>query len=296
MKTISGFSSDPPDPPAVSIIIPCYNGAAYVEKTLEHVFRQTRPAVEVIFVDDGSTDDSATRANRFPVHLIANEGNRGLSYSRNRAAHLAAGEILFFLDVDAFPAPDLVARLEKEFADPGVAAAGGQGLEVNLQNLYDRFRRAFFSQGLGSRRRENARVLFGLCSAYRKDRFLALGGFDPAFRTNGEDFDLAFRLRAAGGRIVYEPSLQVFHHRHDERDSFLRMVYRWYYWGMEACRKNSRPFRLGFLAKALLDLPVHLFFALRQPECREACRTAMAIAARRLAAWRDRCRGREPAV
>lgn len=280
--------------PSISIVVPCYNGRAYLEKTLEKIGRQTSTPEEILFIDDGSTDGSAALAERFPVRILANGQNRGLACTRNRAIAEARGDIILFLDIDAWPDERLVEILRREFADPAVAAAGGQGIEVNVQNLADAFRRKFFSQGLGPRRRDPAHVLFGLCSAYRKTVLAELGGFDPMFRTNGEDFDLSFRLRREGRRIVYNPELKVYHHRQDTEASFRQLVYRWFYWGGRAFRKNGRIFFLPFLLKIVADLPRHLLFAVFEQKSVHAARIAFAIARLRLRATWDVRLGRTP--
>ena len=85
--------------PLVSIIIPCYNGAAYLEEALLSALAQSYPEVEVLVVDDGSTDTSPEIAQRFPVRYIR-QPNRGLSGARNRGIQECNGAYLVFLDAD----------------------------------------------------------------------------------------------------------------------------------------------------------------------------------------------------
>lgn len=292
------MNKDPSDitQPSVSVVVPCYNGAEYVEKTLSRVFDQTAPPLEVLFYDDGSTDGSAAVAARHPVRILSNGGNRGLAFTRNRAIQEAEGDTILFLDVDAWPDVSLVATLQSEFQNPSTAAVAGRGVEANVQNAYDRFRARFFSQGLGLRRIERAGVLFGLCSAYRREVLREMGGFDPEFRTNGEDFDLSFRLRSRGFRIVYNPSLVVHHHRHDDGPSFYRMVYRWFYWGGRAYQKNGRRFLVPFVLKSAADLPVQLAWAASRGGPLSEARIPLHVFGLRLRATRDLARGRPPAL
>jgi glycosyltransferase involved in cell wall biosynthesis len=85
----------------VSVVIPTYNSAALVVGAVESVLAQTRPADEVIVVDDGSTDDTAERLSRFgaPVRVIRKE-NGGVSSARNRGVAESSGELVAFLDAD----------------------------------------------------------------------------------------------------------------------------------------------------------------------------------------------------
>src|SRR5687767_2043013 len=86
---------------AVTVVIPCYNGAAYLRTTIASVLSQTALPREVLIIDDGSTDNSAEVARSFgsAVKVISQE-NRGLSGARNRGIEEAQGEWVAFLDAD----------------------------------------------------------------------------------------------------------------------------------------------------------------------------------------------------
>ncbi len=102
-----------PQPPiTVSIITPCYNGAPYIGQTLQSVRAQTRPPLEVIVIDDGSTDESAAIAETFsPLVRVLRQANQGESVARNRGIAEARGTHLLFLDADDLLAPEALARL-----------------------------------------------------------------------------------------------------------------------------------------------------------------------------------------
>lgn len=86
---------------AISVVIPCYNGAPFLGETLESALSQTIPPLEVIVVDDGSTDESADLAESFgdPVQVIRQQ-NQGESVARNRGIDVARGQWIAFLDAD----------------------------------------------------------------------------------------------------------------------------------------------------------------------------------------------------
>lgn len=112
---------------AVSIITPCYNGARYLQDTLRSATSQSRPPVEVIVIDDGSTDDSAAIAENFgpPVRVIR-QSNNGESVARNRGLAEARGTHVLFLDADDLLAPDAIERLANAVAGrPGAVALMG---------------------------------------------------------------------------------------------------------------------------------------------------------------------------
>ena len=87
--------------PSISVVIPCYNAAAFLRATIESILGQTQPVLEVIVVDDGSADDSANIAESFgpPVRVIR-QPNQGESAARNRGIEAAVGDWVAFLDAD----------------------------------------------------------------------------------------------------------------------------------------------------------------------------------------------------
>lgn len=99
------------DGPSISVVIPCYNAAAFLRATIESILGQTQPVLEVIVVDDGSTDDSARIAESFgpPVRVIS-QPNQGESAARNRGIEAAAGDWVAFLDADDLWLPTKVER------------------------------------------------------------------------------------------------------------------------------------------------------------------------------------------
>lgn len=86
--------------PLVSVIIPVYNGEQYVKQCIELMLNQSYKNLEIIVVDDGSADKSASVAQEFPVKLIRHEKNRGLSAARNTGIDAAQGKYIHFMDVD----------------------------------------------------------------------------------------------------------------------------------------------------------------------------------------------------
>jgi glycosyltransferase involved in cell wall biosynthesis len=107
---------------AVSVVIPCYNGANFLRDTLRSVLAQTLPPLEVIVVDDGSTDDSAAIAESFgPPVRVFRQPNQGESVARNRGIEEARGDWVAFLDADDLWLPEKLAEQAKLVA-PGVGA------------------------------------------------------------------------------------------------------------------------------------------------------------------------------
>lgn len=117
--------------PLVSIIVPCFNAGPWLAATLESALAQTWPAVEIIVIDDGSTDHSKSVADGFSARgvKIFDQPNQGASAARNHGLRLAQGEFIQFLDADDLLAPDKIERqLELLATAPsGCIAAGPWG-------------------------------------------------------------------------------------------------------------------------------------------------------------------------
>ncbi len=224
----------------VTVAIPCYNGARYLEQTIKSVLTQQRPAEEILVIDDGSTDESAAIAARHPVRLVSHSTNRGLSAVRNTAISESVGDILAFIDVDAVAHPIWLETLHTSYTDGGVSGAGGPGIESNIQSKADRWRQLHATQGHGDRPLHHAPYLFGLNMSFRVDALRKVGGFDANLRTNAEDMDIGYRLNDAGCRLVYRPDAIVYHQRQDDLHSLRRTMYNWYFWAFIVKRKNHR--------------------------------------------------------
>jgi len=114
--------------PLVSIIVPCHNAAPWLAATLESALAQDWSPVEIIVIDDGSTDRSSAVAAGFAERgvRVVTQGNRGASAARNHGLRLARGEFVQFLDADDLIAPDKIRRQMARLlaAAPGAVAAG----------------------------------------------------------------------------------------------------------------------------------------------------------------------------
>ena len=134
--------------PSISVVIPCYNAAAFLRATIESILGQTQPVLEVIVVDDGSTDDSANIAESFgpPVRVIR-QPNQGESAARNRGIEAAGGEWVAFLDADDLWLPtkvELQAEAIRSAPADVVCVTGdfllfGEGQEERLCSLPARY-------------------------------------------------------------------------------------------------------------------------------------------------------------
>ena len=213
-----------------SLIVSSWNGRDLLETCLPRVLRAVEQAGgdhEVIVVDDASTDDSVEYVRReFPqIRVLALTQNLRFARANNAAAGIATGDVLVFLNNDMLVEPDFLPPLLRHFEEEGVFAVtahiqmapkqvgGGRVRETGLV-------RARFEGGMFVLRHEDPEseeavpVIYagGGSSAWRRDRFLQLGGFDRLFRPfYYEDLDISNRAQKAGWRLLFEPTSRMVH-------------------------------------------------------------------------------------
>ncbi len=222
----AAFASVPldlgPAAPRVSVLICTYNGARTLGETCAAVAQLDYPGVEVIVVDDGSNDDSPEIAERNGFRVISTD-NRGLSSARNTALAAASGEIVAFIDDDAMPDPQWLTYLVDTFARTDFVAVGGPNLPVPGDGAVADAVAAAPGNPIhvlvGDREAEH---IPGCNAAFRTEVLEEIGGFDPRFRTAGDDVDVCWRLLNRGWRIGYSPAAVVWHHRRTSVGGYLR--------------------------------------------------------------------------
>ncbi len=175
--------------PTVSVVIPVYNGEAFLWEALESVAWQTRPVLEIIAIDDGSTDRSARILECFRGVTILRQANAGVAAARNAGIARARGEIIALLDADDIWTPD---KIEQQvgalLAEPGTEICFGHHRDFAEEGVDPRrfVRLATFGDSLPS-------AIPSLWVAWG-ETFATVGGFDPALRV-AEDVDWLLRAR-----------------------------------------------------------------------------------------------------
>ncbi len=198
----------------VSIIVPVYNDPQNLRECLAALQGMSGPAMEIVVVDDASTDDTRTVAAEMGTPTLRLEQNSGPAAARNYGARGARGEILFFVDADVVVAPEAVTRILAIFdTQLDVAAVFGSydsqpratGVISQYRNLLHHF--------VHQNGNPEASTFWAGCGAVRRSVFLALGGFDEERfpRASIEDIELGYRLRQAGHRIFLDKALQATH-------------------------------------------------------------------------------------
>ncbi|GAA4452818.1 hypothetical protein GCM10023189_16820 [Nibrella saemangeumensis] len=199
--------------PRISVVVCSYNGAATIRDCLDSLLHLDYPDFEVIVVSDGSTDQTADIVRQYPFRLITTP-NRGLSCARNTGLAAATGEIIAYLDDDAYPDPHWLRYLAYSYQTTGHAGVGGPNLLPESAGLLATC--VFHAPGGPVHvltTDEIAEHIPGCNMSFRREVLLEIGGFDPVYLTAGDDVDICWRVQQQGYTIGFHPSATVWHHR-----------------------------------------------------------------------------------
>lgn len=214
----------------ISVIVPAYNAADTIADCLAALQKQTRPPDEIIVVDDGSTDETVGTAQMFGV-CVLKQTHRGPAAARNLGVQAARGDIVMFTDADCVPHADWIEQMQKPFSDPKVVGVKGaysskqkqliaRLVQLEFEDKYDRMRQY-----------KTIDFIDTYSAAYRRDVFVALGGFNEIFPTASvEDVEFSFRIAERNLRLVFAPRAQVQHRHPVKLVHYLRRKARYGYW------------------------------------------------------------------
>ncbi len=253
-RAICGAMREPrnepqPAQPLLSVVVCTYNGARTLAEALRALAKQTYTHYEVLVIDDGSTDDIAGIASAFHQVLYHRVDHAGLSAARNSGMNLAKGEIIVYTDDDCAPDEDWLLRISEAFDDERWVAAGGPNLSPPPRTETERCVAA--APGGPCQvllNDEDAEHLPGCNLAIRRSALEAIGDFDPVFTAAGDDVDICWRLREAGGKLRYVPGAMVWHHRRFTLKAYLKQQIG--YGKAEALLMRKHPQRFGSIGGA----------------------------------------------
>ena len=206
--------------PSISVVVCTYNGSLTIRSCLEGLRNLQYPDFEVIVVDDGSMDQTAAIAHEFDFRVISTE-NRGLSSARNTGLEAARGEIIAYIDDDAYPDPDWLSYLAHTFLStkhvgvggPNISPPGDGPIAQCVANAPGGPVHVLLSD-------QEAEHIPGCNMAFRKEQLLASGGFDRQFRVAGDDVDICWSMQQRGWTLGFSPAAMVWHHRRNSVRSY----------------------------------------------------------------------------
>jgi O-antigen biosynthesis protein len=199
--------------PKISVIVCTFNGSRTLSQCLESLLRLEYPNYEVIVVNDGSTDATGKIAQNYGFRVITTE-NQGLASARNTGLRAATGEMVAYIDDDAYPDTHWLRYLANTFMNtkhvgiggPNIAPPGDGPIAECVAHSPGNPVHILLSD-------TEAEHIPGCNMAFRKAALETIDGFDPQFRIAGDDVDVCWRLQQKGWTLGYSPGAMVWHHR-----------------------------------------------------------------------------------
>lgn len=194
--------------PSVSVIVPAFNSEKTIAQTLESLKNMDYPhdKLEVIVVDDASTDETAEVALHRGARIIRREKRGGCAAAKNTGVGHAKKEMVAFIDSDVMVAKNWLRELVKPFEEATVGATGGfvkiRFRKASSLGKYDNLDKHF------RKRKADTKSVPGSNSAYRREVFEVVGRLDPYL---GEDPDFCYRVQSHGYKVIYNDKAVVYH-------------------------------------------------------------------------------------
>lgn len=210
----------------ISIIIPTYNCAKTIGRSIETLKGQTYKNMEIIVVDDASDDDGATEkvAKDHDVAFIRLDQNSGAAVARNTGARVAKGAILMFAEADGYYDDDYVTKILRYMHLPGIAAGINLGREVWTEKNTPLVRHQNDIFAAAAKRIVQGKRGTGAW-AFHREIFWQVGGYDPRCRI-GQDMDLVRRVVKSGGKTVAGGFSTLYHKDPDTLKKYWKRAYR----------------------------------------------------------------------
>ena len=188
--------------PLISVVIPVFNGERFLREAVQSVLDQKYAPLEIIVVDDGSTDGTANVARSLPATVrFLHQANQGPAAARNRGIEHAQGDLIAFSDADdLWPPAKLELQLPYLIKDRGLEIVLGRIQQVLSSE--EKFGEPAFSVNLGS-------------AVIRRSVFDRVGLFDETMRYS-EDVDWFMRAREAGAAIMTIDAVTLFYRQHEQ--------------------------------------------------------------------------------
>ena len=254
--------------PRVSLIVPAYNEEVHAVKNVENLLRSDYPDYEIIFIDDGSTDNThgvvkkAFEGNA-KIKLLT-KPNGGKSTALNYGIASSQAEIVICIDADTQLMPDAISRLVEHFNSPDVAAVAGNVKVGNTHNLMTKWQSLEYitSQNFDKRAFDLLNcitVIPGAIGAFRKKVIAEVGAFTTD--TLAEDCDLTIRILRAGYTVRYAETALAYTEAPETMKMFLKQRFRWSFGIMQNLWKHRDTlFNRKYKNLGLIALPNILFF------------------------------------
>ncbi|MEV7139986.1 bifunctional polysaccharide deacetylase/glycosyltransferase family 2 protein [Streptomyces tauricus] len=238
------FSWGPPVTGPVSVIVPAYNEKECIANTLKSLAQSTHP-IEIIVVDDGSTDGTKEIAEALgmPNVRVIRQENAGKPAALNNGVRNASHDIVVMMDGDTVFEADTVRQLVQPFADPDVGAVAGNAKVGNRNTIIGAWQHIEYVMGFNLDRRmydllRCMPTIPGAIGAFRREAVLAVGGMSED--TLAEDTDITIAMHREGWRVVYQEHAKAWTEAPASLKQLWSQRYRWSYGTMQALWKHRK--------------------------------------------------------
>jgi poly-beta-1,6 N-acetyl-D-glucosamine synthase len=258
-----------PSPPELqSVLVPAYNEAKVIEQTIRRILASDYPHLEVIVIDDGSTDDTSGVvrlhfADDPRVRLIT-VANGGKAAALNRGLAEARGDVIVALDADTHFQRNSIRRLVRWFKDPAIGAVAGNAKVGNRINIITRWQALEYVTSQNLERRALAAlgcitVVPGAIGAWKREALERLGGFP--LDTLAEDQDLTLAMLTSGYTVLYDSTAIAWTEAPDTVRGLIKQRFRWAYGTLQCLWKYRRvTLRPRYGTLGLFAVPQTLLF------------------------------------
>ncbi|MFF3496582.1 glycosyltransferase [Streptomyces sp. NPDC002795] len=239
-----GFAWGPPVTEPVSVLVPAFNEAKCIENTVRSLMQSEHP-VEVVVIDDGSTDGTARIVEnmRLPGVRVVRQHNAGKPAALNRGMANARFDLVVMMDGDTVFEPATVRELVQPFGDPNVGAVAGNAKVGNRDSLIGAWQHIEYVMGFNLDRRmydilRCMPTIPGAVGAFRRSALERVGGMSDD--TLAEDTDVTMALHRDGWRVVYAEKARAWTEAPETVQQLWSQRYRWSYGTMQAIWKHRR--------------------------------------------------------
>jgi len=233
--------------PSVTVLIPAYNESVVIKESIESVLANVYPHLEVIVIDDGSSDQTSevveSEFGNDPRVRCIRQKNGGKASALNNGITHSSGEIIVCMDGDTLFRPDVIAKLIRNFSDPKMGAVAGN-IKVGNRELFLTQMQAteyITSQNLDRLAYsvlDAVTLVPGSIGAFRREALLEVGGL--TYDTLAEDFDLTCRIRQNGWKVGVEQEAIAYTEAPEDINSFFKQRSRWSFGTLQTLWKNKR--------------------------------------------------------
>ncbi|MDI6099816.1 bifunctional polysaccharide deacetylase/glycosyltransferase family 2 protein [Actinoplanes sp. NEAU-A12] len=240
-----GWTWGPPVTEPVSVIVPAYNEKEGIQAAVRSLAGGDHTEIEVVVVDDGSTDGTADLVDRmaWPNVRVVRVPNGGKPNALNTGVALARHDLIVMVDGDTIFEPDALRLLVQPFADPSVGAVAGNVKVGNRETTVALWQHIEYVIGFNLDRRlyevmNCMPTVPGAIGAFRREALAQVGGVSD--ETLAEDTDVTMAFCRAGWRVVYEENARAWTEAPTTMEQLYRQRYRWSYGTMQAMWKHRK--------------------------------------------------------